>query len=126
MLSASAGFAVPEKILNRSSFTTPVLRAATLERLRMLSSMARMISNSRWTRRDAEGRFHASTRGFTPRYASYERTVRARVSRKRRSDRAETQQRLGAPSLGSGIFQTPPNRYLPARLLSLLSGARPA
>src|SRR6266481_366208 len=60
------------------------------------------------------------------RCASNERTCRARQSRKRRSDRAETQQRLGAPSLGSGKLQTPPNRYPPARLLQLLFGATPA
>src|SRR5215467_3637189 len=68
----------------------------------------------------------SSTRGFIPRYAFDERTCRARESRRRRSDRAETQQRLGAPSLGSGKLQTPPNRYPPARLLSLLFGAKPA
>src|SRR6266851_9982150 len=62
----------------------------------------------------------------TLRCASNERTCRARHSRKRRSDRAETQQRLGAPSLGSGKHQTPPNRYPPARLLQLLFGATPA
>src|SRR6266849_8105889 len=60
------------------------------------------------------------------RCASNERTSRARLSRKRRPDRAETQQRLGAPSLGSGKFQTPPNRYPPARLLQPLFGATPA
>ncbi len=58
--------------------------------------------------------------------AFYERTCRARVSRKQRSDRPETQQRLGAPSLGSGKLQTPPNRYPPTRLLQLLFEARPA
>src|SRR6266849_5928348 len=124
MLSASTGFAVPEKILNRSSFTAPVLRAAT-QRPHTFSCLARMIPNSRWTRRVAEGRFQ-NARRITWRCASYERTSRARESRKRRSDRAETQQRLGAPSLGSGKLQTPPNRYPPARLLSLLFGAGPA
>src|SRR5712691_2311648 len=57
---------------------------------------------------------------FTLPCASNERTPRARWSRKRRSDRAETRQRLGAPSLGSGKLQTPPNRYPPAKLLLLL------
>jgi hypothetical protein len=57
--------------------------------------------------------------------AFYERTCHARVSRKQGSDRSETQQRLGAPSLGSGKLQTPPNRYPPARLLELLVGAKP-
>ena len=33
---------------------------------------------------------------------------------------------LGAPSLGFGIFQTPPNRYPPARPLQLLAEASPA
>src|SRR5215469_7497763 len=75
---------------------------------------------------DAEEDSTSRTRAFIERCASHERTCRARVSRKRRSDRAETQQRLGAPSLGSGKFQTPPNRYPPARLLSLLFGARSA
>src|SRR5919109_1544805 len=101
MLSASTGFAVPEKILNRSSFTAPVVDGLLfLETLKADST--------------------SRTRALTERCASYERTRRARESRKRRSDRAETQQRLGAPSLGSGKFQTPPNRYPPARLLSLL------
>src|SRR6516225_152711 len=54
------------------------------------------------------------------------RTSSAKWSRRRRSDRAETRQRLGAPSLGSGKLQTPPNRYQPARLLTPLRGAGPA
>src|SRR5215831_6003274 len=53
-------------------------------------------------------------------------TGRETPSRKRKSDRAETQQRLGAPLLGSGKLQTPPNRYPPARLLSLRFEAIPA
>src|SRR5271169_951150 len=57
--------------------------------------------------------------------AFYERTCHARESRKQRSDRPETQQRLGAPALGSGKLQTPPNRYPPARLLQLLFEAKP-
>src|SRR5271157_847607 len=42
----------------------------------------------------------------------------AKVSRRRRPGHAETRQRLGAPLLGSGKLQTPPNRYPPARLLT--------
>src|SRR5579862_3736679 len=38
---------------------------------------------------------------------------------------SETPEQLGAPSLGSGIFQTPPNRYPPARPLQLLVEAIP-
>src|ERR1700676_2922955 len=53
-------------------------------------------------------------------------TYRAKLFRKRRSSRAETQQRLGAPSLGSGKLQTPPNRYPPTRLLQLPFEAKPA
>src|SRR5205807_5506114 len=37
----------------------------------------------------------------------------------------ETNERIGAPALGLGIFQTPPNRYPPARLPQLLPGAIP-
>ncbi len=50
-------------------------------------------------------------------------TCSAKLYRRRRSDRAGTRQRLGAPLLGSGKHQTPPNRYQPARLLTPLSGA---
>jgi hypothetical protein len=53
-------------------------------------------------------------------------TDRAKLSRKRRSGRSETQQRLGAPTLGSGKLQTPPNRYPPAWPLSLLLEANPS
>src|SRR5260370_34980600 len=63
---------------------------------------------------------------ITPPCASNEHTCLARHSRKRRSDRAETQQRLRPPSLCSGKDQTPPNRDPPATPLQPLSGATPA
>src|SRR6266403_2058150 len=122
MLSANTGFAVPEKILNRSSFTTLALRVTTQQPHQLACQRTGKIIESKMTRRDAEA--ESTTRGqISLRCASDERTCRARWSRKRRSDRAETQQRLGAPSLGSGKLQTPPNRYPPARLLQLLFGA---
>src|SRR2546421_12556112 len=125
MLSARVGFAVPEKILNRSSFTTLALRVATQRPHHVACNQTGKSSTTGWTRRGAEA--ESTTRlQITLRCASNERTCRARQSRKRRSGRAETQQRLGAPSLGSGKLQTPPNRYLPARLLQPLLGAIPA
>src|SRR5229473_7090188 len=126
MLSASIGFAVPEKILNRSSFTTLALRVTTQQPHHPASAPEpERSSTTGWTRKDAEE--ESTTRlQIIPRCASDERTCRARLSRKRRSGRAETQQRLGAPSLGSGKLQTPPNRYPPARLLQPLFGAIPA
>src|SRR5438105_6925582 len=144
MLSASTGLAVPEKILNRSSFTAGVLLHVRVFAASLVSASGRDAQTKTFQAKSDPAMLQpltvdgllwletlkvdspAHTPGFTRRCASYERTCRARESRKRRSGRAETQQRLGAPSLGSGKFQTPPNRYPPARLLSLLFGARPA
>src|SRR6266849_7063405 len=150
MLCANTGFAVPEKILNRSSFTTLAppeqlklsnscfgqsrkltvkaqsQKQGKVSRVFHLSPFFQLLTvDCSLLRRDAEA--ESTTRlQTTLRGASNERTCRARHSRKRRSGRAETQQRLGAPSLGSGKLQTPPNRYPPARLLQLLFGAIPA
>jgi hypothetical protein len=52
-------------------------------------------------------------------------TPSSREWSRRKPGRSETPEQLGAPSLGSGIFQTPPNRYPPARPLQLLAEAIP-
>src|SRR5260370_34376112 len=65
-------------------------------------------------------------RTFRARLGPCEDTCRAKLFRKRRFVRPETRQRLGAPSLGSGKLQTPPNRYPPARLLQLRVEAKPS
>src|SRR5580704_12699279 len=126
MLSASGRFAVPEKILKRSSFTALALH----QLLGLQTSRPKFAFNNQlfgsWRRRGSTEDKRRTQIGFNECPAFYERTCRARVSRKQRSDRPETQQRLGAPALGSGKLQTPPNRYPPARLLQLLVEARPA
>src|SRR5258708_21418302 len=126
MLSASIGFAVPEKILNRSSFKTLALRVTTQQPHHPASATEpERSSTTGWTRRDAEAE-STTHRQIILRCASNERTSRERQSRKRRAGRAETQQRLAAPSPGSGNLQTPPNRDPPPRLLAPLLVANPA
>jgi hypothetical protein len=49
----------------------------------------------------------------------------SKLSSRRKPDPSEMPEQLGAPSLGFGIFQTPPNRYPPARPLQLLAEAIP-
>src|SRR5580658_7897052 len=128
MLSARGRFAVPEKILNRSSFTKLALRqisfwACTLLGPNLPSTLNNLVLWRRCGSTEAKQRTQIYFNGCP---AFYERTCHARESRKQRSDRPETQQRLGAPALGSGKLQTPPNRYPPARLLQLLFEAKPA
>src|SRR5580704_9245770 len=127
MLSARGRFAVPEKILKRSSFTKLALRqisfwARTLPGPNSLSTLNNSVLWRRCGSTEAKQRTQIYFNGCP---AFYERTCRARVSRKQRSDRPETKQRLGAPSLGSGKLQTPPNRYPPTRLMQLLFEAMP-
>src|SRR5271154_845473 len=131
MLSARGRFAVPEKILKRSSCTSSWLHA--LDRQSIQGDAIKATANSATWPRKNELAHEDAERIEQKRQAQLKAqsepdayTDRAKLSRKRRSGRSETQQRLGAPTLGSGKLQTPPNRYPPAWPLSLLLEATPS
>src|SRR5277367_3525894 len=122
MASARGGFAVPVKILKRSSFKPHSQGSPLCDD-----------AEQNWAEVWANGGEERNQR--TKRGCKFSRSRRAsrtahicsaKVIRKQRSDRAGTRQQLGAPSLGSGKHQTPPNRYPPARLLKPLRGVKPA
>src|ERR1700756_3057159 len=106
MLCASGRFAVPEKILKRSSCND----CSRTVKIKTFSQAKNKMS-------DVETLRFRGTRTFRARFGPCEDTCRAKLFRKRRFVRPETRQRLGAPTLGPGKPQTPPNRAPPARLL---------
>src|ERR1700726_3742737 len=115
MLCASGRFAVPEKILKRSSCNDC---SRTVKIRRFLRQKLKWVN--------VETLRFRGLRTFRARFGPCEDTCRAKLFRKRRFVRPETRQRLGAPTLGSGKLQTPPNRYPPARLLQLRAEAKPS
>src|SRR5260370_41585643 len=112
MVGASGGLAWPVKILNFSSVTRNLCET--------------------WN-----GDFPAAVRGsrrgancpvVRPRRANSVRdgTSPWRESHRQTSGLSGTPGQLGAPALGYGRHQTPPNHYPPARLPQLLAEAFPA
>src|SRR5579862_4910535 len=113
MRCASCGNALPAKILNFSSIKSvpPSYESAG----RNLCS-GKGFSSSALKLRPVRSSQSPTKLGHTPCAKAY---CRGRLGL------PETTGRIGAPALGFGIFQTPPNRYPPARLPQLQPGAKP-
>ena len=128
MASANPGLAVPLKILKRSSFTENPQSVRSNQSAVEAKAASVPELECTWSecgQGNTENR--RETLRVRPRtqFSTIAHTFSAKLFRRRRPGRAETRQRLGAPLLGSGKLQTPPNRYQPARLLTLLSRVIP-
>src|ERR1700733_8545227 len=114
MRCASCGYALPAKILNFSSIKSVPPSYEFAGRNRMLREG--LFLRRALKLRPVRSPQNPTKLGHKPCAKAYCRG---------RPGLPETTGRIGAPALGFGIFQTPPNRYPPAPLPQLLPGAEP-